>query len=107
MQTSSYTVEGKPGLSTVLVWMANALPPILFVIYVYGSILTKGLTPITSAAMSRANGTMLDAVILMIPISFVTAYFYRKSKTFYLPAILNAMLFSWFSVGTDLITYLG
>ena len=57
--------------------------------------------------MSRANGTMLDAVILMIPISFVTAYFYRKSKTFYLPAILNAMLFSWFSVGTDLITYLG
>ena len=107
MQTSSYYVEGKPGLSTVFVWMANALPPILFVIYVYGSILTKGLTPITSAAMSRANGTMLDAVILMIPISFVTAYFYRKSKTFYLPAILNAMLFSWFSVGTDLITYLG
>ena len=40
MQTGSYYIEDKPVLSTVLVWMANALPPILFVIYVYGSILT-------------------------------------------------------------------
>lgn len=106
-QTCSYYMEDKPVLSSALIWMANALPAILFVFYVYGSIIFKGLTPITNAAMSRANGTMLDAVMLMVPISFITAHFYRKTKNFYLPAILNAMIFSWLSVGTDLITFLG
>ena len=106
MQTSSYYIEENKRLSTFLVWASNTLPALLFVIYVYGSIFIKGVTPITNAAMSRANGTMLDAVILMIPISFIAAHFYRKTKNFYFPAILNSMLFAWLAVCTDLITYL-
>lgn len=107
MHTSSYLFEDKPVLSTVLVWMANTLPALLFVIYVYGSIRITGLTPITNAAMSRANGSMLDAVMLMLPVSIITAAFFRKTKNFYIAAFFNALFFAWNAVGTDLITFLG
>ena len=107
MHTSSYCFEDKPVLSMVLVWMANTLPALLFVIYIYGSIRIVGLTPITNAAMSRANGSMLDAVMLMLPVSIITATFFRKSKNFYIAAFFNALFFAWNAVGTDLITFLG
>lgn len=107
MHTSSYCYEDKPVLSTVLVWMANTLPALLFVIYVYGKIRLTGLTPITNAAMSRANGSMLDAVMLMLPVSIITAHFFRKTKNFYIAAFFNALFFAWNAVGTDLITFLG
>lgn len=107
VQTSSYYFKDKPKLFTLLVWAANTLPALLFVFYVYGKIIFTGLTPITNAAMSRANGSMLDALLLMLPVSFISAHFYHKTKNFYIGAFINAMLFAWAAVGTDLITFLG
>lgn len=107
VQTSSYYFKDKPKLFILLVWAANTLPALLFVFYVYGKIIFTGLTPITNAAMSRANGSMLDALLLMLPVSFISAHFYHKTKNFYIGAFINAMLFAWAAVGTDLITFLG
>ncbi len=107
VQTSSYYLKDRPKLFTLLVWAANTLPALLFVLYVYGTIVFTGLTPITNAAMSRANGSMLDALLLMLPVSFITAHFYNKTNNFYIGAFLNAMFFAWSAVGTDLITFIG
>jgi len=43
---------------------------------------------------------------MMIPIGILASMLYRKTKNFYLPAIFNAMFFTWMSVATDLI-YVG
>jgi len=107
VQTSSYYLKDRPKLFTLLVWAVNTLPALLFVLYVYGTIVFTGLTPITNAAMSRANGSMLDALLLMLPVSFITAHFYNKTNNFYIGAFLNAMFFAWSAVGTDLITFIG
>lgn len=106
VQTSSYYLKDRPKLFTLLVWAANTLPALLL-LYVYGTIVFTGLTPITNAAMSRANGSMLDALLLMLPVSFITAHFYNKTNNFYIGAFLNAMFFAWSAVGTDLITFIG
>jgi hypothetical protein len=107
LQTSAYYFENKPRLFKLLVWAANTLPALLFVLYVYGKIIITGLTPITNAAMSRANGSMLDALLLMLPVSLISADFYHRTKNLYIGAFLNALLFAWAAVGTDLITFLG
>lgn len=107
LQTSAYYLEDKPRLFRLLVWAANTLPALLFVLYVYGKIIFTGLTPITNAAMSRANGSMLDALLLMLPVSFISAHLYDRTKNLYISAFLNAVLFAWAAVGTDLITFLG
>ncbi|HAN94032.1 MAG: hypothetical protein WBI67_00675 [Limnochordia bacterium] len=107
LQTSAYYFENRPRLFRLLVWAANTLPALLFVLYVYGKIIFTGLTPITNAAMSRANGSMLDALLLMLPVSFISTGFYHKTKNLYIGAFLNALLFAWAAVGTDLITFLG
>src|SRR5690606_42159910 len=91
----------------LLVSASNSLPALLFVLYVCLKIIFTGLTPITNAAMSRANGSMLDALLLMLPVSFISTGFYHKTKNLYIGAFLNALLFAWAAVGTDLITFLG
>src|SRR5690606_22907790 len=105
--TSSYYMKDRPKLFTFLVWASYTLPALAFVFYIYGTIISTGLTPITNAAMSRANGTMLDALFLMIPISYITAHFFRKTRNLYIAGFLNAMIFAWIAVGTDLITFIG
>ena len=53
--------------------------------------------------MSRANGSLVDAAIMMIPVGILAYTLYRKTKNFYLPAVFNAMFFTWMAVATDLI----
>lgn len=106
LHTTSYYVENKPVRSTVLFWLANGLPPMLFLVYAYGQIALFHTTPITSLGMSRANGSLVDAAIMMIPVGILASTLYRKTKNFYLPAVFNAMFFTWMSVATDLI-YIG
>ena len=78
----------------------------LFLVYAYGQMALFHTSPITSLGMSRANGSLVDASIMMIPIGILASMLYRKTKNFYLPAIFNAMFFTWMSVATDLI-YVG
>ena len=106
LHTTSYYVENKPVRSTVLFWLANGLPPMLFLAYAYGQIALFHTTPITSLGISRANGSLVDAAIMMIPVGILASTLYRKTKNFYLPAVFNAMFFTWMSVATDLI-YIG
>lgn len=106
LHTTSYYMKDKPVRSTVLFWLANGLPPMLFLVYAYGQIALFHTTPITSLGMSRANGSLVDAAIMMIPIGILSSTLYRKTKNFYLPAVFNAMFFTWMSVATDLI-YVG
>lgn len=103
MHSTSCYIKDKPVLSTVLFWLANALPPMFFLIYAYGKIALFHASPITSLGMSRANGSLVDAAIMMIPVGIFASTLYKKTKNFYLPAIFNAMFFTWMAVATDLI----
>jgi hypothetical protein len=106
LHSTSFYLKDKPVLSTVLFWLANGLPPMFFLIYAYGKIALFHTTPITSLGMSRANGSLVDAAIMMIPVGILASALYRKTKNFYLPACFNAMFFTWMAVATDLI-YIG
>jgi len=106
LHTTSYYIKDKPVLSTVFFWLANGLPPMLFLVYAYGKIAFFHTTPITSLGMSRANGSLVDASIMMIPVGILASTLYRKTKNFYLPAVFNSMFFTWMAVATDLI-YIG
>ena len=103
LHSTSYYIEKKPVLSTVMFWLANGLPPMLFLVRAYGQIALMHTTPITSLGMSRANGSLVDAAIMMIPVGILASSLYRKTKNFYLPAFFNSMFFTWMSVATDLI----
>ncbi|MBQ9910329.1 MAG: hypothetical protein IJM50_02410 [Lachnospiraceae bacterium] len=103
LHSTSFYIEDKPVKSTILFWLANGLPPMFFLIYAYGKIALFHTTPITSLGMSRANGSLVDAAIMMVPVGILASVLYRKTKNFYLPAILNAMFFTWMAVATDLI----
>ena len=106
LHSTSFYIKDKPVLSTVLFWLANGLPPMFFLLYAYGKIALFHTTPITSLGMSRANGSLVDAAIMMIPVGILASTLYRKTKNFYLPATFNAMFFTWMAVATDLI-YIG
>jgi len=106
LHTTSYYIKNKPVLSTVLFWLANGLPPMFFLIYAYGKIGFFHTSPITSLGMSRANGSLIDAAIMMIPVGILAGTLYKKTKNFYLPAVFNAMFFTWMAIATDLI-YIG
>ncbi|NLL34705.1 MAG: hypothetical protein GX257_05295 [Clostridiales bacterium] len=106
LHSTSYYSKDKPVLSTVRFWLANGLPPMFFLLYAYGKIALFHTTPITSLGMSRANGSLVDASIMMIPVGIVASMLYRKTKNFYLPAIFNSMFFTWMATATDLI-YIG
>ncbi len=103
LHSTSYYLEDKPALSTVFFWLANGLPPLLFLVYAYGQIALFHTSPITTLGMSRANGSLVDAAIMMVPVGILASSLYRKTKNFYLPAIFNAMFFTWMAVATDLI----
>ena len=103
MHSTSCYLKKKPVLSTVMFWLANGLPPMFFLLYAYGKIALTHSTPITSLGMSRANGSLVDAAIMMIPVGIFASMLYKKSKNFYLPAIFNSMFFTWMAVATDLI----
>lgn len=103
LHSTSFYIEDKPVKSTILFWLANGLPPMFFLIYAYGKIALFHTTPITSLGMSRANGSLVDAAIMMVPVGILASILYRKTKNFYVPAILNAMFFTWMAVATDLI----
>ncbi len=103
MHSTSCYIEKKPVLSTVLFWLSNGLPPMFFLFYAYGKIALMHTTPITSLGMSRANGSLVDAAIMMIPVGIFASTLYKKTKNFYLPAIFNSMYFTWLAVATDLI----
>ncbi len=103
LHSTSFYIKDKPVASTVLFWLANGLPPMFFLVYAYGKIALFHTTPITSLGMSRANGSLVDAAIMMIPVGILASILYRKTKNFYLPAIFNAMFFTWMAVATDLI----
>lgn len=106
LHSTSFYLKDKPVLSTVLFWLANGLPPMFFLLYAYGKIAFFHTTPITSLGMSRANGSLVDAAIMMIPVGILASTLYRKTKNFYLPAVFNAMFFTWMAIATDLI-YIG
>ena len=106
LQTSAYYFENKPRLFKLLVWAANTRRRAVRTVRVREDHHHR-FTPITNAAMSRANGSMLDALLLMLPVSLISADFYHRTKNLYIGAFLNALLFAWAAVGTDLITFLG
>jgi hypothetical protein len=103
LHSTSYYIKNKPVLSTVRFWLANGLPPMFFLLYAYGKIAFFHTTPITSLGMSRANGSLIDAAIMMIPVGILASTLYRKTKNFYLSAVFNAMFFTWMAIATDLI----
>ena len=81
--------------------VANALPAVLFVGYVFGKLILTGYTAINGREMSRANGAMLGMVILYFVIAAVVDKFYKKSGNIYLVAAINAGFITWLSINTQ------
>lgn len=81
--------------------LANALPAILFVGYVFGKIILTHVTVITSREMSRANGAMLGMLILYFVIAAVVTKFYKKTGNIYVVSAVNAAFVTWLSINTQ------
>ena len=81
--------------------LANALPAVLFVGYVFGKMILTHVTAITGREMSRANGAMLGMLILYFVIAAVVTKFYKKTGNIYLVAAVNAAFVTWLSINTQ------
>jgi hypothetical protein len=90
--------DGEPWMNYVITWIANALPAILFLMYIFGTLIFTHITPINGREMSRANGVMLGMLILYFVIAKVVTYFYKKSGNIYVCAMVNAAFVVWLSV---------
>ena len=100
IQTNGLRLKGGKGdYWTMLI--ANALPAVLFVGYVFGKLVLTGYTAINGREMSRANGAMLGMVILYFVIAAVVEKFYKKTGNVYLVAAINAGFITWLSINTQ------
>ena len=81
--------------------LANALPAVLFVGYVFGKLVFTGYTAINGREMSRANGAMLGMLILYFVIAAVVNKFYKKTGNVYVVAAVNAAFVTWLSINTQ------
>lgn len=100
IQTNGLRLKGGKGNYWVTL-VANALPAVLFVGYVFGKLILTGYTAINGREMSRANGAMLGMVILYFVIAAVVDKFYKKSGNIYLVAAINAGFITWLSINTQ------
>ena len=83
-----------------ITFVANALPAILFVGYIFGTLLITRVTPIRGREISRANGAMMGMLLLYFVIAKNVTYFYKKTGNIYVCAMLNAAFITWLSVNT-------
>lgn len=93
--------SGKPAATYLLTLLANALPALLFVGYIFGRLLLTHVTPIAGREMSRANGAMMGMLLLYFVIARVVTYFYKKTGNIYVCAMVNTMFVVWLSVNTQ------
>ena len=93
--------SGKPAATYLLTLLANALPALLFVGYIFGRLLLTHVTPIAGREMSRANGAMMGMLLLYFVIAKVVTYFYKKTGNIYVCAMVNTMFVVWLSVNTQ------
>lgn len=91
----------KPLASYVLTLLSNALPAILFVVFVFGKLIITRVTPIDGREMSRALGAMMGMLLLYFVISKITVFFYKKSGNMYVCAMVNTALVVWMSINTQ------
>ena len=83
-----------------LTFLANALPAILFVGYIFGRLLLTHVTPIAGREMSRANGAMMGMLLLYFVVAKAVTYFYKKTGNIYVVAMVNAAFITWLSINT-------
>ena len=93
--------SGKPAATYLLTLLANALPALLFVGYIFGRLLLTHVTPIAGREMSRANGAMMGMLLLYFVIARVVTYFYKKTGNIYVCAMVNTMFVVWLSINTQ------
>lgn len=93
--------DGRPVVNYLLTLLANALPALLFVGYIFGRLLLTHVTPIAGREMSRANGAMMGMLLLYFVIARVVTYFYKKTGNIYVCAMVNTMFVVWLSINTQ------
>lgn len=104
-QTIGLKIRGQSEAGfTRLVWLTSFIPAGSFLIYAYGKLWITGYTAITNVQMSRANSTLLNCVLTYFITAKVTTYCYKKTGSYHLGAIINAVIMTWTAVATDLIT---
>ena len=93
--------NGSPAVNYLLTLLANALPALLFVGYIFGRLLLTHVTPISGREMSRANGAMMGMLLLYFVIAKVVTYFYKKTGNIYVCAMVNTLFVVWLSINTQ------
>ena len=100
VQADSYRFKSEKK-SNIFTFLANALPALIFVAYIFIRLMITHVTPISGRAMSRANSTMLGMVLMYFVIAKVVTYFYKKTGNIYICAMVNTMFVVWLSVNTQ------
>lgn len=90
----------KPVVTYLLTLLANALPAVLFLGHLYGTLVLTHVTLINGREMSRAQGAMMGMLLLYFIIAAVVTRFYKKSGNIYVVAMTNAAFVTWLSVNT-------
>lgn len=99
LQADAFRFEkGGSKKTYLLTLVANALPALLFVAYIFGRLLLTHVTPITGREMSRANGAMMGMLLLYFVIAKVVTYFYKKTGNIYVCAMVNTLFVVWLSI---------
>ena len=92
----------RKGIKSYLVTLlANALPALLFLVYIYGTLVITHVTPINGREMSRANGAMLGMLLLYFVIAKVVTHFTKKSGNIYVIACVNSAFVTWVSINVQ------
>lgn len=81
--------------------LANALPALLFVGYIFGTLIFTHVTAINGREMSRANGAMMGMLLLYFVIAGVVTKFYKKTGNIYVVGMMNAAFVTWLSINTQ------
>lgn len=89
-----------PTVTYLLTLLANALPAVLFLGHLYGTLVLTHVTLINGREMSRAQGAMMGMLLLYFVIAAVVTRFYKKSGNIYVIAMTNAAFVTWLSVNT-------
>ncbi len=92
---------------TFLIFAASMLGSVLYLGDLYIGVFTTGISPVNSAAKSRAVNALFTNVYCYLYTSKIQTYFYEKTGSFYVGSIINGIMLCWLSICMELLTFVG
>lgn len=104
-QTLGFRIKGLPKWTfTFLILAASMLGSAIYLGNLYVGVFSTGISPVNSAAKSRAVNALFTNIYCYIYTSKIQTYFYNKTGSFYVGSIINGILLCWLSLGMELLT---